>query len=123
MDEIRSVCCFHNDQFSSVQSLDRFGRRGDMRDDSADILFHFFFKAGGFCEQFWHEQGCSLFPLPTTALPILQAALEDGFGKAVVACDMPGQCKFSSLDSCRKRFLWTDKGVDLAPRPVVGLVL
>ena len=36
---------------------------------------------------------------------------------------MPEPCKFPSLDSCRKRFLWTDKGVDLAPRPVVGLVL
>ena len=26
-------------QFSSVQSSDRLGRRGDMRDDSAEILF------------------------------------------------------------------------------------
>ena len=29
----------------------------------------------------------------------------------------------SSLDSCQKRFLWTHKGVDLAPHTVVGLVL
>ena len=26
-------------------------------------------------------------------------------------------------DSCQKRFLWTHKEVDLAPLPVVGLVL
>ena len=36
---------------------------------------------------------------------------------------MPELCKFLSLDSCQKRFLWTDKEVDLAPHPVVGLVL
>ena len=30
-------------QFSSVQSLDRLGRRGDMMDDSAEILLQFFF--------------------------------------------------------------------------------
>ena len=31
--------------------------------------------------------------------------------------------QFPSLDSCQKRFLWTHKEVDLAPHPVVGLVL
>ena len=31
-------------QFSSVQFLDRLGRRGDMRDDSAEILFQFFLQ-------------------------------------------------------------------------------
>ena len=40
-----------------------------------------------------------------------------------MACDMPEPCKFQSLDSCQKRFPWTHKGVDLAPHPVVGLVL
>ena len=34
---------FSSVQFSAVQSLDRLGRRGDMRDDSAEILFQFFF--------------------------------------------------------------------------------
>ena len=29
----------------------------------------------------------------------------------------------SVLDSCQKRFLYTQKEVDLAPHPVVGLVL
>ena len=32
-------------------------------------------------------------------------------------------CKFPSLESCQKRFLWIHKEVDLAPHPVVGLVL
>ena len=30
---------------------------------------------------------------------------------------------FRLFDSCQKRFLWANKEVDLAPRPVVGLVL
>ena len=63
------------------------------------------------------------FPLPITALPTLQGALRNGFGEAVVACDMSEACKFPSLDSCQKRFLWTHKEDDLAPHPVVGLVL
>ena len=36
---------------------------------------------------------------------------------------MPEPCKFPSLDTCRKRFLWTHKDADLALHPVVGLVL
>ena len=32
---------------------------------------------------------------------------------AVMACDMPEPCKFPSLDSCQKTFLWTHKEVDL----------
>ena len=40
-----------------------------------------------------------------------------------MACDMPEPCKFPSLDSCQKRFLWTHKEVDLAPQPVIFLVL
>ena len=59
----------------------------------------------------------SAFSLPTMASPNLQDALRDGFGEAV-ACDMPEPCKFPSLDSCQKRFLWTHKEVDLAPHPV-----
>ena len=83
-------------------------------------------SAGGHCEQFWHGQGCPLFDvihpaflLPTTASVIIQGALKDGFGEAVVACDIPKAC----LNSCQKRFLWTNNGVDSPPRPVVGLVL
>ena len=36
---------------------------------------------------------------------------------------MPEPCKFPSLDSRQKRFLGTHSKVDLAPHPVVGLVL
>ena len=47
-------------QFTSVQSLDRLGRRGIMRDDSAEIFFRSLL-AGGHCEQFRHGQGYLLF--------------------------------------------------------------
>ena len=64
-------------------------------------------SAGGHREQFWHGHGRPLFtvvhpafPVPTTASPSLQGALKDGFGEAVVTCDMPEPCKFPSLDSC-----------------------
>ena len=52
-----------------------------------------------------------------------QGALKNGSGEAVVACDMPEPCKFLSLDSCQKRFLWAHKEVDVALHPVVDLVL
>ena len=55
--------------------------------------------------------------------PTLQGALKDGYGEAVVACDMPEPCDFLSLDSYQKRFLWALNEVNLAPHPVVGLVL
>ena len=55
-------------------------------------------------------------------LPTLQDTLKDGFGEAVT-CDMPKPCKFPFLDSCQKKFLWTHKGVALAPHPVAGLVV
>ena len=76
-----------------------------MTDDSAEIFQSF--SAGGPCEQLWRGQEWSLFDvvhsaffLPTTALPTLQGALKDGFGEAVVACDIPEPCKFPSLDNC-----------------------
>ena len=59
------------------------GRRGDVRDDPAEILFPVF-SAGDPCEQFWHGQECLLFdvvhpafPLPTTASPTIHDALKD----------------------------------------------
>ena len=39
-----------------------------------------------------------------------------------MACNMHEPCKFPSPDSSQKKFPWTDKGADLAPHPVVGLV-
>ena len=38
-------------------------------------------------------------------------------------CDMLEPCKFPSLDSRQKRFLWTRKEVHQDPHSVVGLVL
>ena len=88
------------------------------------------FSAGGHCEQFWQGQWCPFshvvhpaFPLPATASSTLQVALTDGFGEANVGCDLPKTCKFPSLDSCHKRFLWTHKKIDLALHAVVSLVL
>ena len=63
------------------------------------------------------------FPLSTTASPTLHGALNDGFGEAFKACGMPEPCKFPSLDSCQKRFLWTIREVDLVLHTVAGLVL
>ena len=113
--------------FSSVQSLDGLGRLGDMRNDSAEIIFQSFLQ-GGPCKQFLHGQGylCfdvvhPAFPLLTTVSPTLQVALNDGFGEAIMACNMPEPFKFPSLDSCQKRLLWTHKGLDsFAPLLQVG---
>ena len=64
-----------------------------MRDDSAEILFQSFLQE--VLGQFWHGQICPFFdvvhpafPLPTTASSTFQSALKDGFGEAVVPCDM-----------------------------------
>ena len=77
-------------------------------------------------EQPWHGQGCLLFDVVHPAISLRTTAsptLKDGFGEAVVAHDMPEPCQFPSLDNYQKRSLWTHKEVDLAPLPVVGLVL
>ena len=115
-------------EFCSVQSLSDLVVGGREERFSRDPLP--VFSAGGFCEHFWHGQGrplfdivYSVFPLPTTASPILQGALKDGFGEAVVTCDMPEPCMFPSLGSCQKRFLWTHSEFDLALHPVISLVL
>ena len=74
-------------------------------------------------------QGCPLFdsihpafPPPTTTSSILRRAPRNDSGEATVVPDMPEPCKFPSLDSCQKTFLWTSKDADLAPHPVFGLV-
>ena len=40
-----------------------------------------------------------------------------------MACDMPELCKFPSINSCQKRFLWIHMEVGLAPHPEIGLML
>ena len=85
---------------------------GDMKDDSAEILFQFFFfqevvvncSCMGRDVTLW--QVYSAFPLPTTASTTLQAVLKDGFGDTFMTLDMPEPCKYLSLDSCQKRLLW-----------------
>ena len=61
------------------------------------------------------------FSLLTMALPTGQCALKDGFGEAVVVCDIPEPCRFLFLDSCEKRFLGAQKEVDFAVHQVVVL--
>ena len=61
-------------QFSPVQSIDHWGHRGDMRDDSAEILFQSF-QRGGLHKQFWHGQGCPLFDVIHPAFPLPAMAL------------------------------------------------
>ena len=69
-----------------------------IRDDSAEILFHSFLQEAlvissgmGRCPLF--DVVHTAFSLPTTASPTVQGALKDGFGKAVVACDIPEPTK------------------------------
>ena len=85
---------FHFDPFHITRALNignqNWSGQGQFRRDPLPI-----FSAEGPCEQFWHGQECLLFdfvhpafPLSTTASPTLQGALKDGFGEAVVACNI-----------------------------------
>ena len=95
----------------SVQSLDRLGRREDMRDDSADILFQSFLQEALVSSSGMARDLSSLnvvhpaFPLLTTASSTLQGAMKDGFGEAVVTCKYPNHANFplstvARRDSC-----------------------
>ena len=83
------------------------------------------FSVEGHHQQFWSGQDIvhPAFPLPAMASSTLQDTQGDGFGEAVVACDMPKPRKFTSLDRRKKRLLWAHKEVDLDPHPDIGLVL
>ena len=115
-------------QFSSVQSVDRSGRRGHMTDDSAEMFFQCFLQEAIVSSSGIGWDAHSLMLSIKHSLrrprrrPPSNVPLEDGFGEAVVASDMPEPCKLPSLDSCQKRFLWTHKEVDLASHPFIGLV-
>ena len=115
--------------FSSVQSLDRLGRRRDTKDASAEILFRSFLQEALVSSSGMGRNVHSLmlstsaFPLPTTVSPTLQSALKYGFEEAVFVCDMPNRCKSPSHDSCQNRFLWTYRGTDLATHQVIVLVI
>ena len=138
-------------QFSSVQSLDRLGRRGDLRDDSAQIFLQSFLQEG-LVSNFGMSRNVHSLLLsiqhflyrprrrPSSKVPwrmVLQ--------RLSWRVDKPEQCKFPSLDICQKRFLWNHKKLspdvilcgwlglkhqltnhkkaDLASHPDVGLVL
>ena len=59
---------FSFSQFSSVQSLDRLGRWGDMRDDSAETLFRSFLQEAIVRLLAW--EGCPLFDVVSQAFPL-----------------------------------------------------
>ena len=60
-------------------------------------------KAQPWCISLW----LTGLKAPTNQLITLQGTLKNGFGEAVMVCDMSDPGKFLSLDSCQKRFLWT----------------
>ena len=87
--------------------------RGNMRDDSVEILFQSFLwealvSSFGIGRDVY---SLTAFPLPTAVSPTLQGALKDGFGEVVMVRDMPEPYKFSSLDNIQKRFEWAHKEV------------
>ena len=98
-----------------------------MRDVLAEILFQSFLQEALVCSfgmgRDVHSLRVSIQHFLCLPRRLPPSILKNGFGEAVVACDMPEPCEFSFPDSCQKRFLWTNKEIDLAPHPVVGLVL
>ena len=82
-------CC--DDLSLFPQSLDGLGRRGDLRDNSAEIFSQSFLQEV-LCNHFWHGQRCPLFdavhpafPMPTAPLPTLQGAQKNSFGEVVAS--------------------------------------
>ena len=106
-----------NSDKKSVQSFDRLGRRVDMRDNSAQILFQSFLQ-----EALVSISGMSGH-VHSLMLSIQHFLCRPRQEEDVVTCDMPEPCRFPSLDSSQKRFLWSHKEVDLAPHAVVSLLL
>ena len=73
---------------SSVQSPDRLRHRGDMRNDSAEMLFQSFLQKA-LVSSSGIGQGCPLFDVVHPALsPTLEGTLKDGFRDSPAACDM-----------------------------------
>ena len=76
----------------------------DVRDDSAEILLQSFLQKAvvsrsGMERDVHVDVVHPAFTLLTVVLPILQGALKNGIGEAVVKRDMPEPCEFPSLDS------------------------
>ena len=78
--------------------FDRLGYRGNMRNDSAEILLLPFLQEAVVSSSGMGRDVHSLMlsiqnllccgPLPITASPTLPGALKNGFGETVVACNM-----------------------------------
>ena len=122
-----------------ISSSTRLGRRGNMRDDSAEIVFQCFLQEA-LVGSSGLGQGSPLFnavhpafPLPTTAYPTLQGVMKDNSGEAVVACEIPNHASFRLLTvttklayltenvfSYKKRFLFAYKKLNPPPHPAGG---
>ena len=77
----------------------------DVRDDSAEVLVQSFLQEAivsrsGMERDVHVDVVHPAFTLLTVVLPILQGALKNGIGEAVVARHMPEICEFLSPDSC-----------------------
>ena len=106
------------------------GWGGGMMDDSAEIFFQSFLQealvssSGMGKDVHFLMLSIQHFLCRPRHHPPSQGALEDDFGEAVVACNLPEPCEFPYPDSCQKNFLGVRREVDFAQHPVVtGLVL
>ena len=99
----------------SVQFLNRLCRLGDMRDDSAETLFQAFLQealvSSSDMGRDVHFLMLSIqhFLCRPRRRPPCNVPRRMVLERLFVVCDMPEPCKFPSLDSCQKRFLWTHK--------------
>ena len=114
---------------SSVWSLDQLDRREDVRDDLAQILNQSFLLeplravlAWAGMSTLWCCQS-SIFSADH-GVTYSPGCHEGWFWRGCRGM-WHARTMQSSLDSCKKRFLWTHKEVELAPHahPIIGLVL
>ena len=122
-EEVSLLLPYHGDQFGSVQSLYRFGRRWDMRDDSAEIIFRSLLQEARVSSSGIGRDVCflMLFIQHSLCRPRRRPPPRCPEGWSWRGCRGVWRAPTMFLGSCQKRFLWTHKGVDLAPHPVVGL--
>ena len=125
-------CCFRVSVFlvevSSVQSCDQMGRWGNMKDDSAEILFQYVLQELLWAVLAWAGMSilrcCPPFLLPTTVLPTIQPRCPEG--RMLRGCHGMWHARTMQISifwQLQKRFLLTHMEVDLAPHPDIGLVL
>ena len=84
---------------------------GNMRDDSAEILFQYFLQEA-LVNSYGMGRNVHSLMLSihvSSASLTLQGVLKDGFGEVVVARDMLEPCEFPSVDSSQRKLLWAHK--------------